>query len=624
MRNLSRISLVTVFALVGLFFAAAVFSQPATASATWTFVSGYDPHGGYIDSLVWEVYPSEDVAQAILALQSGDVDGFDERVPKDSLNALLRTPGVQVKVILGTIYRQFTLNCENFPTNITGFRRALAFSLDKYKVAEESTGGFAVPMDGAIPIPIGLYTYEEEMTSHFYDKDIVSANASLEAAGFKDLDNDGWREYDTNGNDAWDAGVDVDDTDLAMEMMASAGYDPAIKAVLVQIEGMEECGLHGTLLEVNFDALIDRLESGNFNLGCFSWNINPPGEPDLLYDFFRTGAGENEFFYRFHNSTFDAAADAMMAATNYEDAKQAAWDASAILIEQMPMVTCYNDAYIHAYRVDDWDGYVEMDGLGVMGNNYYTLHQVHLKPESGGPFGGEYRCVLSEGMDTTNIIMSDSGYTAEVHGCIYSTLWQIDPTGWAKQPDLAWNWTVEQTTAGGGLQDGAKYTFKLYPNASWSDGTPVTAADVEYSLETIWPEGPYDFDLVENVYRVDAVDDLTVEVYTNSSGWFEFGRATALSILPKHIWEPHEGDFTTWVPNSVADMTGSGCFKWKERVSGEYVALDINPLWHFAIPRTTTTTMPIDMNTLLLFGGIGVAVIVIVIIAGVYYFRIRK
>jgi ABC-type transport system substrate-binding protein len=622
-------TLVTAIALTTLFVSLVLVSQPMAASADWTFASGFDPHGGYIDTLIWEVYPAGADEAALLALRLGTIDGYDERVGVDQIGPLLATPGVEVRVMLGTIYRQFNLNCVRFPTNITGYRRALAYVTDKYLIVAESTGGLGVPMDGAIPIPVGLYCQEQEMTEHYYAYDNVSAIAELEAAGFKDLTGNRYREYDVNHNGVWDPGLDLADTDPSMtiEAFCSAGWNPAIQAVTAGVNGLDSVGIHAVVSELDFDSMIARMEAGDFNWGCFSWNLDPPGEPDLLYEFFRQGAPDNEFFYRFHNATYNIAADNMMAATSYAEVLQYVQECQDILIDQMPMVTCYNDAYIHAFRSDKWEGYVNFTGAGFMGNNWYTPSHVRLKASYGGPYGGTYRMCLSQGMDTTNIIDSDSGYTDEVMSCIYESLWQVDPQTWQKAPGLSYNWTLEPTVAGGGLQAGYKYTFKLYANATWHDGTPLTSADVQYSFLNIWQQGPYDRQYVENIYRVDTPDAHTAVIYTNMSGYFEFSRASGLAILPKHVWkayaDAHSGNFTTFVPLTAAELTGSGPFKWVSQVPGEYIELARYADWYLGIEREVTTTTTTD-GTLLLLAGVGIAVIVIVIIAGVYYFRIRK
>jgi hypothetical protein len=110
-------------------------------------------------------------------------------------------------------------------------------------------------MDSAIPISNSLWTYENQMSEHFYEPNLVAANATLDAARFIDTPDSphpGWRYYDTNNNSAWDFGVDVDADGIAIEIMGPAGYCAApppskmplcgeIQASLVFVEGMELC-----------------------------------------------------------------------------------------------------------------------------------------------------------------------------------------------------------------------------------------------------------------------------------------------------------------------------------------------------------------------------------------------
>ncbi|MHA2427883.1 MAG: hypothetical protein ACXADB_07665, partial [Candidatus Hermodarchaeia archaeon] len=132
MTKLTKISLVTAIALVGLFLSLAYITpQSASVRADWTYPSGYDPHGGYVDRVTFIVYPSEDIAQALLALQAGTVYSYDERIPHQSVAELEANPAIEVTSVAGTIYRQFTLQCQRFPTNMTGYLVAMAQSLDK-------------------------------------------------------------------------------------------------------------------------------------------------------------------------------------------------------------------------------------------------------------------------------------------------------------------------------------------------------------------------------------------------------------------------------------------------------------------------------------------------------------
>lgn len=230
---------------------------------------------------------------------------------------------------------------------------------------------------------------------------------------------------------------------------------------------------------------------------------------------------------------------------------------------------------------------------------------------------------LNEGLDTTNYIMSNSGYTTTVFQLIYEGLTTLSPYDWTYQPALAYNWTTTATVASGDIQDGEKYTFYLYENVTWHDGTPFTADDVAYTIGYLAHLDPYNAENFENVYKVEAVSDYVVEVYTNQTGYFEWTRATGTyPIYPKHIWEVPT-NISTFVPTTAAELSGTGPYKWNTRIPGQYVVLDRNEDWHFGIVHPERTPCPAPVN-LLLYVGIAVIVIVVIIVAGVYFFRIRK
>jgi ABC-type transport system substrate-binding protein len=229
-----------------------------------------------------------------------------------------------------------------------------------------------------------------------------------------------------------------------------------------------------------------------------------------------------------------------------------------------------------------------------MGGNPYTYQSIRLKESAGGPFGcypTDYVTVLTAGMDYTNTLRTASGYSHTIFNLIYSQLWRLDPMDLLTQAasDLAYSWILTPTSASGDIQEGLKYTFYLYENVSWHDGTPFTAEDVQYSFMTIHPWGRYTADNVESIYRVDTPNDYTVEIYSNSSGYVTFSEATTVQILPKHIWSQYETSNFSWVPETPYDLTGTGCFQWNTRVAGQYIILDRYDEWHFAVTHPDRT-----------------------------------
>ncbi len=99
--------------------------------------------------------------------------------------------------------------------------------------------------------------------------------------------------------------------------------------------------------------------------------------------------------------------------------------------------------------------------------------------------------------------------------------------GSAVLPDLASSWTVEQR--------GARWTFHLRKDAWWHDGTPVTSADVVYTVGVLQDPG-YEGPLAASWSHVTvtALDTHTVR-FDLGDPTGGFLQAAALALLPAHI-----------------------------------------------------------------------------------------
>lgn len=97
-------------------------------------------------------------------------------------------------------------------------------------------------------------------------------------------------------------------------------------------------------------------------------------------------------------------------------------------------------------------------------------------------------------------------------------------------------------------------TFKLRPEAKFSDGVKVTSADVVFSLETLRDKGlPRYKNLYSKIASVEAPDERTI-VMTQTADDRELPLIMGLlPILPKHFWSVRDFEATTLEP-----VLGSG------------------------------------------------------------------
>lgn len=109
-------------------------------------------------------------------------------------------------------------------------------------------------------------------------------------------------------------------------------------------------------------------------------------------------------------------------------------------------------------------------------------------------------------------------------------------------PDLADSW---ETSA-----DGTTWTFKLHPGAVWTDGEPITAADVVFTIDTVMKfkddAGAYLNTFIPVVKSATAVDDTTLQLTLTSPSATLLSDIYMLPILPEHVWAPFAvGDGST-------------------------------------------------------------------------------
>ncbi|HZC32343.1 MAG TPA: ABC transporter substrate-binding protein, partial [Candidatus Bathyarchaeia archaeon] len=160
--------------------------------------------------------------------------------------------------------------------------------------------------------------------------------------------------------------------------------------------------------------------------------------------------------------------------------------------------------------------------------------------------------------DTMNPLTTYSTEADEVLQLVYDKLlgYGVDLK---PQPELAASFEVSA--------DGTTFTFHLRPQAAWSDGKPVTSADVKYTYEAIHKDslGQY-AQWLTHLTGVDTPDAATAVVKFDQPQAFNPG--LTIPILPQHIWAAKTAKDISSFAN--ATPVGSGPFTltaWKKNES---------------------------------------------------------
>lgn len=135
------------------------------------------------------------------------------------------------------------------------------------------------------------------------------------------------------------------------------------------------------------------------------------------------------------------------------------------------------------------------------------------------------------------------------------------------QPQLAERWDVSA--------DGLTYTFVLREGVNFTDGKPLTSADVAYSigkLKAVHPRGKSTFASVSAIETPDA--RTTILRLSRPAPFLIAALASAESpIIPKHIYEPlQEGERI-----QTNAIVGSGPFVVSEWQKGSHIVFNRNP-----------------------------------------------
>jgi peptide/nickel transport system substrate-binding protein len=164
---------------------------------------------------------------------------------------------------------------------------------------------------------------------------------------------------------------------------------------------------------------------------------------------------------------------------------------------------------------------------------------------SGGKTGGTFRLGTASGIDSLNPYVAFNQDAYSTFEYIYPVLIQYD-SKLHYAPFFAKSWHASN--------GGKTWTFKTQPNAKWSDGKPLTAADGAANTAG----------LVNHIANASAPNPTTLVVnYDETPGptWV-LGQFQQFFILPKHIWAQHVGHNGAGLktfPNN-APVVGSGPF----------------------------------------------------------------
>jgi len=182
-------------------------------------------------------------------------------------------------------------------------------------------------------------------------------------------------------------------------------------------------------------------------------------------------------------------------------------------------------------------------------------------------------------------------YTQMSYAVWIAQLTSVGLAEWDENGNFVPELAAEVPTAenGGVSPDDLTITWKLKPCLFWSDGEPITSADVKYTWESVMNPANAPLSRVgyEKIASIETPDETTVvvkfsELYPPWQTLFTQGSNNSGSILPKHILEGQTGlESNAFIHNP---NVGSGPFVITEWVPGHMTLLP-NPNFFAGRPK---------------------------------------
>lgn len=170
---------------------------------------------------------------------------------------------------------------------------------------------------------------------------------------------------------------------------------------------------------------------------------------------------------------------------------------------------------------------------------------------------------------TFNPALSSDGASTQAFTLLFPLPFEVDRFTGAPIPGLT-SWEVSE--------DGLTYTFTIAENANWSDGTPITSADMKFVIEAVQSEEVASVwePNAERIEAVNIIDDKTYEIVLTSVNCAALVDLGAFRFLPSHKFAADFSDFNDSAFNMNPDVSG-GPYILEEWVPDEFQRFRANP-----------------------------------------------
>jgi peptide/nickel transport system substrate-binding protein len=180
--------------------------------------------------------------------------------------------------------------------------------------------------------------------------------------------------------------------------------------------------------------------------------------------------------------------------------------------------------------------------------------------------GGTLKVARYEQIDGFKLDSQTANSSYQVSQAVMEPLLRANPNGRSVEPGLAHTYSYDPRAA--------EYTMQLAPGARFSDGSPVTTADVAFSVK-LWKSGPNYGSIYSAIKAVEIVDSRTFKLHLSgrNDDTPAFLTWSAAGIVPKDFGGRSQTAF--W-----QSPIGAGAFKVGQWQAAGSIELTRNPHYY--------------------------------------------
>jgi peptide/nickel transport system substrate-binding protein len=193
--------------------------------------------------------------------------------------------------------------------------------------------------------------------------------------------------------------------------------------------------------------------------------------------------------------------------------------------------------------------------------------------------GGILYIALNADPDSLNPLVAGDDNSARAYAPLYPLLYQVHGD-FTVSPLLAADLPAVADA-------GATLTVPLRPDAKWSDGMPITADDVVYTVTTetnphLDTHTGFDWSPLKSVTKV---DDHTVRFALSRPDASFLANRLVTPIVPQHVFAAVDPSQMSTAPFSSKPAVSGGPFTLDHRVAGQMLVLNANPTYFGGHPH---------------------------------------